>query len=448
MNPKLQLIRCPVDDQSVAADQWNMPLDLLVVGGAVDPRCDLEIIDGTLLGLDGVREKIDPSAACVGFTYTALSARSLSVLAAECKDNGSVVIVGGQPATAAAGSLVKEEVIDAVCVGDGQPTMRILSQQLLRGRVDLSGVPNVLLQEEGRQLRSASQAEDVWRQVLPERHLGGLTPADYLGRYPDTNTLINMTGSRALNIYSKRGCPHHCSFCARQDKRLRLRDPEGVAAEIASLVSAYGIDYVLDTSDTWLHRRWATGFADARRQRGVSHIGMMVFADAREIDHKACQLMDACGVDSVLLGIESGSERVLARNGKAMTRRRIFKAVDDLVNAGIRVSCSFVLGLIGEDDHSLEETVALAAQLHKRPGVLCYGNVIMPLAGSRLWSEAFPGHRSWPSCITRAFDYDLELVRELYVATATHIHGGLEALRDACGRLLRTSRLPAKEYAR
>jgi len=91
MKQKIQLIRCPIDDVSIGADQWNMPLDLLLVANAVDKRCDVEIIDGTLHGLDGVIRRLDPTAGIVGLTYTALSAHSLRSLAEHCKANGSFV---------------------------------------------------------------------------------------------------------------------------------------------------------------------------------------------------------------------------------------------------------------------------------------------------------------------------------------------------------------------
>jgi radical SAM superfamily enzyme YgiQ (UPF0313 family) len=157
--------------------------------------------------------------------------------------------------------------------------------------------------------------------------------------------------------------------------------------------------------------------------------------------------MKQCGIDSVLLGVESGSERILRENSKFTTKEAIISAVDLLVRFNIRVSCSFVLGLLGEDERSLDETLDLCSELVSKPGVVCYGNVIMPLMGSPLWAKVFGTSRTWPSSITRALDYDLTAVREIYVEQATKIRD-LNILQDACKALLHLSHLEELEYAR
>jgi radical SAM superfamily enzyme YgiQ (UPF0313 family) len=422
-----------------------MPLDLLLIADAVDKRCDLEILDGTLLGLDGIRRRLGAGAVCVGFTYSALSAGSLKLLAAEASANGSFVVVGGQPARASAHSLIREPFVDAVCVNDGQPVMAALSRDAATGRIDAMRLPNVVTRWNGATVSTLQVHEDVWSERLAQRSSGNLNPEEYLARYPGSNTLRNMAGMRASNVFSKRGCPFVCSFCARQDKTVRLRNPDIVADEMEMLSRTYGVDYILDTSDTWVNVDWAEAFSLARRSRGLEELRMMVFADSRHIGEKTCMWFSKCGVDSVLLGIESGSERILHRNRKGTTREAIIRAVDLLVAAGIRVSCSFVLGLLDEDEDSLCETVDLVESLCRKDGVLCYANVIIPFMGTHVWSQAFPVERSWPSSVSRAIDYNLQEVRELYVEQCTHVTGGLRTLEAACDKILEISGLAVNE---
>jgi anaerobic magnesium-protoporphyrin IX monomethyl ester cyclase len=448
MTHKIQLVRCPIDDHNIAADQWNMPLDLMLLADAVADICEVEILDGTLLGLSGIEAALDPKADIIGFTYTALSSKTLGHLSVIAKDNGSFVIVGGQPAIAAAKSLIQEPSIDAVCVGDGQPTLSTLSLQMIDGHISPNKVPNLMLFINGNFEITHSVQEDVWNQRLPQRAIGGLDPQAYFSNYPKTNTLVNMRGLRAANIYSKRGCPHRCSFCARQDKILRTRSPELVIDEIRNLIDKYGVDYILDTSDTWIEYNWMNEYIKHYSFLNQNKINMMVFADVRDMSPETAQTMKRCGVDSVLFGVESGSERILRHNGKRTTKREILNAVDCLVDNDIRVSCSFVLGLLDEDEDSLMETIELTRELHSKPHVLCYGNVIMPLMGSWLWERAFPEEKTWPSFITRSIDYNLNLARELFIHTSTNVQGGLQTLEYACGEILQSSGLPIKEYAR
>jgi radical SAM superfamily enzyme YgiQ (UPF0313 family) len=451
MKKKIQLVRCPIDDPTIAADQWNMPLDLLLVADAVDRRCEVEILDGTALGSQVFERLSEIRPDVVGLTYTALSSCWLKKLAAQCKELGSMVIVGGQPATGAWRSLVMESNIDAVCIGDGQPTINVLSRQLTEGSIDLRRVPNLAFHDEKGLVCTDLVPENVWDQKMPPRDFAGVNPQQYIAKYPETNTLINMSGRRAGNLFSKRGCKRRCSFCARQDKNLRARNPAIVAKEIKYLVDEFGVDYILDTSDTWLDgvsESWTETFHMQRQIFGIEDVNLMVFADVRDISNATASALKACGVNSVLLGIESGSERILRRNGKSFSQREIIRAVDDLVSANIKVSCSFVLGLLGEDEESLEETISLTRKLHSKPGVLCYGNTIMPLMGSWLWASAFPADRPWPSFVTRALDYDLEQVRNLFVAEATSLPEGIKTLHKACEEILGSSQLPVKEYAR
>ena len=445
---KIQLIRCPIDNPNLGADQWNMPLDLIVIGSSVNSDCSVEILDGTLIGLEGILKKIDPSSDCVGLTYTALSSKSLKIIASTAKSNGSFIIIGGQPAMASAESLVLEDFIDAVCVGDGEPTMKAISNQIGNNSFHKELIPNLLFKSHNGVERSHVEFADIWNQQIVDRTLGGLNLENYFRNYPATNTLINMRGNRAANIFSKRGCTHHCSFCARQDKKFRLRNPIIVANEIFKLVNDYKVDYILDTCDTWVDNDWGRMFSMELEKYQIDKIGMMVFADARDITWESVEIMRSCGIDSVLLGIESGSERVLRRNSKRMTRELIVNAVDILVEYGIKVSCSFVLGQLDEDDDSLIETIDLTEILHTRPGVICYGNVIIPLRGSKLWAEAFPANKIWPSFITNAIDYDMDLARELFIAQNTNITGGLKTLEHACEVILKPNKLPIKEYAR
>jgi radical SAM superfamily enzyme YgiQ (UPF0313 family) len=448
MYPKIQLIRCPVDDPSIGADQWNMPLDLLSVCSDIYEDCYVEILDGTLLSIDEIYNKIDPLSSCVGFTYTALSSLSLKYLAETAKNNGSLVIIGGQPAIASAKSLIEEHCIDAVCIGDGEATMRSISCQLLYGDVDLRLVPNIIFKSEGRIVHTLVEDTDVWNKRYNDRTYGSLNPDKYFIKYPVTNTLLNMRGDRATNIYSKRGCYRYCSFCARQDKKFRLRNPEYVAEELRYLVDEYNVDYILDTSDTWVSDEWVNKFSIEKNKRNLNDLGLMVFADVRDITNKVSDNMKICGIDSVLLGVESGSEKILNRNNKRMTKIQIINAVENLVRNNIRVSCSFVLGQLDEDDDSICDTIELTEVLNQMTGVLCYGNVIIPLRGSQLWGEAFPSEKKWPTFITRAIDYNMDMVRQLYVSQNLKVSGGLKTLEDACKTILKAGNLSVKEYAR
>jgi len=59
---------------------------------------------------------------------------------------------------------------------------------------------------------------------------------------------------------------------------------------------------------------------------------------------------------SVGIGIESGSDKILANISKGESTQTITTAISMLKDAGIKVKGFFILGLPGEDESTLEET--------------------------------------------------------------------------------------------
>jgi hypothetical protein len=159
-----------------------------------------------------------------------------------------------------------------------------------------------------------------------------------------------------------------------------------VYAEYSYLERECGVDYIADFSDSWVVLPFLRALANEYAAHGKLGAGLRVYGDVRLIGPVSVRLMRDVGVDTVLLGIESGSERVLGLNGKPVTRNQILSAVSLLGAAGIKVADAYVLGLIGETRESVSETVELACQVRE----LCqteisYWNIMTPLPGSRAW---------------------------------------------------------------
>lgn len=445
---RLQLLKAPLDDGSLPEDRWYLPLDLLAVASAAEGAgCEVSILDGGTLSLEAMTAEVGRDTDVVGLTYSALSVRNLALLAELAHRRGARVVLGGQAATASAESLAREAFIDLVVSGDGEPAIREIVTQVKNGQWRAERITNGVASDGNsivRGPRADLQSEDIGRF---SRAAGGLDAETYVGSFAEGNTLKNIQARRASNIFSKRGCNARCSFCARTDKRVRARPALEVATEIDELSRRFDLDYVIDTSDTWITSiTWVRDFARERVALRGNGPGMMVFADARHIDNVIPGLLREAGIDNVLLGIESASERVLLRNGKANSKDRIREAVTGLGQAGIRVSLSLVLGLIGEDDASILETRRFVETIVELPQVRCYCNVIMPLPGSHAW-KAFlasgPG-RKWE----RALDYDLERVRQEFVSTMTDVTGGADRLLEERDAILAQNDLARLEFAR
>jgi radical SAM superfamily enzyme YgiQ (UPF0313 family) len=93
--------------------------------------------------------------------------------------------------------------------------------------------------------------------------------------------------------------------------------------------------------------------------------GVRAYASARDIlrkEPRELKLFAGLGLDMLYLGLESGSDKVLAAVNKGITRREMTDAAALLREAGIKQSVSIIAGLGGEEmseEHILETADAL-----------------------------------------------------------------------------------------
>lgn len=445
---RIQLVRAPMDDGTLPADRWYLPLDLLAVASAAEGVGGIvTILDGSTRTLGEIANEVGINAEIVGLTYSALSVQSFKYLAQMAHMRGARVVTGGQAATASAESLAAESFIDLVVRGDGEPAIRELVLQMGSNAWTPADIPNGVALVERRLIdgpRVKIRPDEIG---AFSRDAGELDTELYVSAFSSGNTLKNIRACRASNIFSKRGCPERCSFCARTDKRIRARQPLQVVNEIAELVERFDLDYIIDTSDTWItSREWIEEFARDIISVTPRVTGMMVFADARHIIGDIAERLASARIDNVLLGIESASERVLRRNGKLCRKGQARLSIETLLSAGISVSVSLVLGLIGEDEESLRETHKFAEWVSGLEGARCYCNVVIPLPGSPCWTE-FTAHDAGKKWL-RALDYRLDDVRNDFVKSMTNVRGGVARLFDERDKILDGSGLDRLEFAR
>ncbi|MER6825277.1 radical SAM protein [Streptosporangium sp. NPDC000563] len=180
-------------------------------------------------------------------------------------------------------------------------------------------------------------------------------------------------GRIEANMVGARGCPYDCSFCgaavsANPDVTIRVRDPLDIIAEMHQLRAERGVTAFRFVDDLFLGARRVIdqmmgAFAQAR-------IGEWAVWDATgriNVLHRApdatLDLLAACGLREVALGIESGSERMLTYIDKRITREMILSVVQRLTSRGIKVKGYFILGFPTETREEMRATVDLIHRL-------------------------------------------------------------------------------------
>jgi B12-binding domain/radical SAM domain protein len=131
-----------------------------------------------------------------------------------------------------------------------------------------------------------------------------------------------------------------------------------------------------------------------------------------------------CANRAVILGGQSGSDRLLAAMGRGHDAEAVVRAARLAVEAGFAPEVDLVLGLPGEEDADRAATRRLAAAL-AAAGARVHAHAFMPLPGTP-WAREVPG----------AIDAETRLVLER-LASAGRAHGPWKRQADlaaACAR--------------
>lgn len=165
------------------------------------------------------------------------------------------------------------------------------------------------------------------------------------------------------------GCSHNCcDFCAMyRDKRFRVLSREEVLQAIAHARTEYGPEvrrvFLCDGNAFVLSSR---ALAEILRQLKAAfpHLQRVgAYANARDILSKSSselQQLQALGLSILYIGLESGSDRILAENHKGATAAELVAAVQRAQAAGIKASVIYLLGLGGAA--AWEENAIASAQ--------------------------------------------------------------------------------------
>lgn len=200
-----------------------------------------------------------------------------------------------------------------------------------------------------------SLGSPLWRVIPPEGYQ----------KYPPT---LFVRRRPFAPIIATRGCTQRCTFCASHEiagRGMRARSPENVVAEIETLAQDHGIRevHLEDDNFTW-SEPYVLGFCEivARRLPGLAWTlpnGVRLATLTRPM----LASMKEAGCYLLIVGIESGSERVLADMKKGLTLAAIEEKVGWAREAGILVHGFFLLGYPTEKPEDREATRSLSLRL-------------------------------------------------------------------------------------
>jgi anaerobic magnesium-protoporphyrin IX monomethyl ester cyclase len=153
-----------------------------------------------------------------------------------------------------------------------------------------------------------------------------------------------------FSVTASRGCLYKCAFCQPEERtvfgdKVRKRSVDNILDELEYLVKEYGMRSFMIHDDCFTqYYSWVEEFCERKKQRGLGQ----PFACQSRADiickrpDLMQKLMDA-GLRWVLIGFESGSDRILQFIEKGTTVNKTWKPVAYAVNSVSRclpITCS------------------------------------------------------------------------------------------------------------
>ena len=343
---------------------FTMPLGLLAIGSALDPaRYEVKIIDGRLVAdpVAAVLEEIE-DALCVGVTVLtgAPIEDALRVLRAVKAARPELpTICGGWHPSLFPTAMLEEPSIDVTVQAQGEVTFRELVSAVQSG-VSLEGLTGTAYRDsDGPRLNPPRPMQDM--ESLPAPDYSLIPVEEY----------FRMKGVRQLDYITSVGCHFRCAFCADPfvyGRKWNAIGPERLGAELDMLQKRYAFTDVNFQDDTFFtYRKRVAGIAEEFLRRGLdcTWAATMRADQGVRLTEEIFSLCVRSGLRRVLIGVESGSPRMLERIAKDTTVEQILQSADLCARHGVAVMFSFIVGFPGETDEDVMETVALAKKLRR-----------------------------------------------------------------------------------
>jgi len=201
-----------------------------------------------------------------------------------------------------------------------------------------------------------------------------------------------IDGERATHLLTQLGCPMSCNFCSGRNspmlRRMRVRPPESVVAEIIYLHERYGYKgfnlFDDEVNINKLMPNLMRALRDESDKRGIAWC-LRGFIKAELFTEEQADVMYKAGFRWILIGFESGSDRILVNIHKNASREDNTRAMQIAHQHGLKVKALMSVGHPGESEQTIRDTFDWL--LDTKPDDLDV-SVITPYPGSPYWDDA------------------------------------------------------------
>lgn len=336
---------------------------------------------GDLSVEDAVRRILDSDPDAVGFGGMVTRYRIVRELGTRVRSLLPEVFMmaGNSGASTLPGLYLEKCGLNAVVLGEGEATSLELVSALGSGS-EWREVPGIAFLDGGRTVSSPPRSMLADLDSLPHPAWDLFPVESYIGSMDH-----RQKTQPHMEVVASRGCPYRCVYCYHiYGRRVRRRSPGSIVAEIEELVDRYGIEYTGFPDDLFTSDREFVMETCRLLRRRLPKIRWSCIGRVNMVDPGMLSAMKEAGCDWISYGIESGSDRMLERMKRMVTSEDCLRGIRMTREAGIHAEGSFLIGMFGETEETVRETVEFC----RRADITAPMLFVTPYPGTEIFGEA------------------------------------------------------------
>jgi radical SAM superfamily enzyme YgiQ (UPF0313 family) len=310
------------------------------------------------------------------------------------KEEGCTVIVSSSDSTDHFADYLHEGA-DFILLGEAEFTLLELTDAIQKGEKDYAAINGIAYKRGNKVTKTAP------RSILRELDRLPFAAWDLLDITPYRQSWLSHAGYFSINMATTRGCPFKCNWCAKPiyGNRYNSRSPENVLEEVKMLKKMFKMDHIWFCDDIFgLKPGWVHRFADLCENARIRiPFKIQCRADLLVQENYIRDLARA-GCDTVWMGAESGSQKILDAMDKGIRVDQIYTATRLLKKHGIKPSLFIQFGYTGETAADIGMTIRMINALlpheigisvsYPLPGTAFYDKVRSELGEKKNWTDS------------------------------------------------------------
>ena len=388
---KILLINPPRDNEIFANNPsiieqergYNPPLGLLYVAGYLEKHTDhnIVIIDSQVDELTYPQlkleiEKIDPDVVGItNMTLTLIDVIKTTNLVKETKKNIQIVL-GGPHVYLFPEETINLKNVDYLVLGEGEETFKKLLDNI-NDKTKLRTIPGLVFKDKGLIINTGFHPLIKNLDEIPP-------PARHLAPYKKYSSLLARR-SPVTTIFTSRGCPFKCSFCARPHlgKMFRAQSAIRVVNELEECVKM-GIHEFLFYDDTFtINKQRVIDICQEILRRKLD-IGWDIRSRVDTVDEEMLSHLKKAGCYGIHYGVEAGTEKILKVLNKGITLKKVKHIFNLTKKYKILTLAYFMIGCPTETRKDIYETFKIMKML--KPDY-AHITIFTPFPGTKVYLD-------------------------------------------------------------